>query len=164
MGAGRKFKREGAGTGAPRCVAVAMICRTIVPALSLACILTAGAAMAQIDPNDSGAGVKRGIQQQNSSGEVGTVTLYDMGPHTRVVVQIDGEPPGRVQPAHLHRAKTCETLDPKPAYPLANVVNGRSSTIVNAPVSRLMSGNYAVNVHASTTNIAHYVACGHLDV
>ena len=122
-----------------------------------------GAVIPGAVPGDSGAGVRRGMEQQNNSGEVGDVSLYPQGQNTRVVVTISGEPPGRTQPAHMHRGQTCDNIDPKPAYPLHNVVNGKSSTIVNIPVDRLLSGNYAVNVHSSPTNMTRYVSCGHLD-
>ena len=124
---------------------------------------TSGAVIPGAVPGDSGAGVRRGMEQQNNSGEVGEVALYPQGQNTRVVVTINGEPGGRTQPAHIHRGQSCASIDPKPAYPLHNVVNGKSSTIVNIPIDRLLSGNYAVNVHESPTNIAHYVSCGHLD-
>ena len=114
-------------------------------------------------PGDTGAGIRRGMQQQNNSGEVGEVTLYGQGANARVVLRIDGEPGGRMQPAHIHRGQTCDNIDPKPAYPLHPVVNGRSTTIVNIPIDRLLSGNYAVNVHSSPTNMTRYVSCGHID-
>jgi hypothetical protein len=41
------------------------------------------------------------------------------------------------------------------------VINGLSKTLVKASMDRLLSGNYNVNVHAST-NAAIYVSCGHL--
>ena len=123
----------------------------------------AGAVIPGAVPGDTGAGIRRGMQQQNNSGEVGEVTLFPQGPNTRVVLHIDGEPAGRTQPAHIHRGQTCDNIDPKPAYPLHNVMNGRSSTIVNIPIDRLLSGNYAVNVHSSPTNMTRYVSCGHID-
>jgi Cu/Zn superoxide dismutase len=115
---------------------------------------------AQSYPGDSGAGIELGMAAQNASGEVGTVTLFRRGEKTLVVLKLSGAPHGP-QPAHVHRG-TCETLDPKPAYPLANAVDGRSQTLLPVPIDRLLSGNYSVNVHQSTTNIARYVSCGHL--
>jgi hypothetical protein len=131
--------------------------------LGLAVVLASTAfAVAQIPPGDQGLGMRLGIQQQNNSGEVGDVTLYRRGPNqTLVVLRIEGAP-HYPQPAHIHRGRSCDSLDPVPAYPLKNVVNGRSSTIVNAPISKLLSGNYSVNVHQSTANLKRYVACGHL--
>lgn len=125
--------------------------------------LTLGAtALAQIDPDDSGAGTKLGLAQQNNSGQPGTVTLFSRGKSTLVVVNLVGEPPGRSEPAHIHRGHDCASLDPKPAFGLAPIVNGVSRTLVKAPESRLLSGNYVVNAHASAQNIPHYVSCGEL--
>lgn len=139
-----------------------MSTRIIRSALALALVLTGmGVATAQMAPGDSGLGVRLGIRQQNNSGEVGDVTLFARGANkTLVVLNIQGAPPFP-QPAHIHRG-TCDHLNPAPAYPLNNVVNGRSVTMVNVSESRLLSGNYSVNVHRSTSNIALYVACGEL--
>ena len=122
----------------------------------------AGAASAQIDPADSGAGTKLGMAQQNNSGQTGSVTLFGRGTKTLVIVQLTSEARGRTEPAHVHRGHSCETLDPKPAYGLAPVVNGVSRTLVEAPESRLLSGNYVVNVHSSAQNLTRYVSCGEL--
>jgi hypothetical protein len=80
---------------------------------------------------------------------------------TLVVLELVGEPSGDHQPAHIHRGKDCDSIDPKPSYPLAPVVNGVSRTIVHAAESKLRSGNYSVNVHADG-HLSRYVACGHL--
>jgi len=112
---------------------------------------------------DTGAGTKLGIAEQNNSGEVGSVTLFRQGPSsTLVVLRIHSEPPGRSQPAHIHRGHACDAIDPKPAYGLAPVVNGFSRTIVLAPEDKLLSGNYVVNVHASAQRLNFYVSCGEL--
>lgn len=118
-------------------------------------------------PSDSGQGIRRLLSQQNNSGELGSVTLFRLPNNkTRVVLNLKGAKPGTMQPAHIHRGRDCNNLDPKPAFPLTTVMTsesgGTSTTIVNAPIARLLSGNYSVNVHASTTNIARYVTCGNL--
>jgi len=79
-----------------------------------------------------------------------------------VIVNIVSEPEGRQQPAHIHRGHECDSIDPKPAYGLAPVINGVSKTLVHAPESKLLSGNYVVNVHASAAHIQQYVSCGEL--
>ncbi len=129
-------------------------------ALAAALSSTAALAVAQIAPSDAGFGTKLGVESQNNSGQVGTVTLFQHGNSTLVDLRIDGEPAGRSEPAHIHRGKSCESLNPAPAFGLEPVVNGRSRTLVHAPLSKLTSGNYVVNVHASSHNLAHYVACG----
>lgn len=136
--------------------------RPIALAATIATIVLARAAFAQIPPDDTGAGVKRGMSEQNNSGEPGTVTLFERGKNTLVVVRLSGEARGHTEPAHIHRGKACDAIDPKPAYGLAPVINGISQTLVQAPESKLLSGNYVVNVHISPHNIAHYVSCGEL--
>ena len=137
--------------------------RPLVAALALAAATGAGmlTASAQMAPGDSGAGTQLGMQQQNNSGEIGTVTLYRHGSKTQVVLDLKGAP-AHAQPAHIHRGHSCDAIDPKPTFPLANVVNGKSSTLVPMSEEKLLSGNYAVNVHASPQNIPHYVSCGAL--
>ena len=63
------------------------------------------------------------------------------------------------QPAHIHKG-TCAKLDATPAYPLNNVVNGRSTTTVNVALSALLKGHYAINMHRSAKQLKTYVACG----
>ncbi len=119
-------------------------------------------ARAQIAPDDTGAGTKLGLSAENNSGQTGFVTLYRRGPaSTLVVVRVDSEPPGRVEPAHIHRGPECDALDPVPAFPLAPVINGISKTLVKAPADKLLSGNYNVNVHSSI-DPSVYFSCGHL--
>jgi hypothetical protein len=122
---------------------------------------TAAGAFAQLDPDDMGLGTKLGMQEENNSGQVGTVMLFQRGSRTLVDVRVVDEPRGRREPAHIHRGKDCDSLDPKPAFGLAPVVNGHSRTLVDYPQSRLLSGNYVVNVH-SASNLAVYVSCGQL--
>ena len=101
------------------------------------------------------------IAAQNGSGELGTVTLTAMGEKTRVDVALANGPDTTPQPAHIHPG-TCAKLDPKPKYPLTTVVDGTSTTMVDAPMSALVAGGFAVNVHKSTTEIPVYVSCGDL--
>ena len=136
--------------------------RPFALAAALALVVFPALASAQIDPDDSGAGTKRGMAQQNNSGQPGTVTLFSRGASTLVVINLTGQSRGYIEPAHIHRGHDCDSLDPKPAFGLAPVVNGVSRTLVKAPESRLLSGNYVVNVHASAQNVKRYVSCGEL--
>lgn len=101
------------------------------------------------------------VSAQNGSGEVGTVTLTPVGDKTRVDVALANTPADVPQPAHIHPG-SCAKLDPKPKYPLANVVDGYSTSTVDVPIAQLLAGGLAVNVHKSTTDIPTYVACGDL--
>ena len=101
------------------------------------------------------------IATQNASGELGTVTLTPLGDKTRVVVALANTPADVQQPAHIHEG-SCAKLNPKPTYPLTTIVDGVSTTLVSAPLAKLVAGGFAVNVHKSTNDIATYVACGDL--
>jgi hypothetical protein len=142
-----------------------MTFRSIAFGLTMAGALCfSGGVQAQIAPDDSGRGIQLGMLEESNSGQVGTVTLFQRGNSTLVVIDLQNEPAGHREPAHIHRGQsvTCDDINPKPAIGLADVVNGRSRTLVQAPVAKLLSGNYTVNVHISASNLAHYVSCSHL--
>jgi len=98
------------------------------------------------------------IKAQNDSGETGTATLTPQGDKTKVEVTLNGAP-ASAQPAHIHEG-SCANLDPKPKYPLENIVNGKSSTVLPVSVSALEGASYAINVHKSAADLKTYVACG----
>ena len=128
------------------------------------CALVTSAALAQIAPGDTGAGVQRGLQQMNNSGEPGTVTLFrrNNGKETLVVIQVTSEAAGRTRPASIRRGKDCTDVASEPAYPLAPVVNRTSRTLVQAPEEKLLSGNYVLVVHAADNHLEQFTACGQL--
>lgn len=99
------------------------------------------------------------MHAQNGSGENGTATLSDLNGRTRVVIHVQHENTTGVQPAHIHPG-TCAKLNPAPKYPLKDVVLGDSNTIVDVPMSSLLGGGYAINVHESKAQITKYVSCG----
>ena len=100
------------------------------------------------------------LQPQNNSGESGTATLTKAGDNqTKVVLEVQGAPAGVSQPVHIHKG-TCSKLDPKPAYPLSPVVNGKSETTVKASLDSLQKGGYAINGHKSAKEASTYVFCG----
>ncbi|HWT05409.1 MAG TPA: hypothetical protein VN224_06610 [Xanthomonadales bacterium] len=101
------------------------------------------------------------ISSLNGSNELGTVTLTAVGDKTRVDIALANAPTDVPQPAHIHEG-SCAKLDPKPKYALALVVDGTSTYMVDAPLSQLVAGGLAVNVHKSTKDIPTYVACGDL--
>ena len=103
---------------------------------------------------------KAKLEAQNNSGESGTATLTKAGDkQTKVVLEVKGAPSGASQPVHIHKG-TCDKLDPKPAYPLSPVVNGKSETTVNASLEDLEKGGYAINGHKSAQEVSTYVFCG----
>jgi hypothetical protein len=100
------------------------------------------------------------LEPQNASGESGTATLTKEGANkTKVMLEVKGAPSGASQPVHIHKG-SCAKLDPKPAYPLSPVVNGKSETTVNASLDSLEKGGYAINGHKSAQDVATYVFCG----
>ena len=100
------------------------------------------------------------LQEQNFSGEAGTVSLTPDGDKTRVDV-VMASYAGNAQPAHIHKG-TCASLDPTPAYPLDDVVAGRSVTVVPISLDDLLAGKYAINLHRSAKQLQVYVACGNI--
>lgn len=101
------------------------------------------------------------LDEQNSSDESGEATLTDVGGQTRVEITLDGASATSSQPAHIHIG-SC----PNPGaikYPLVNVVNGRSETMLNISLAALLKQMpLAVNVHKSVAQSNIYVACGNL--
>jgi hypothetical protein len=99
------------------------------------------------------------LKAQNNSNETGTATLTPEGDSTKVVLDVKGAE--GTQPTHIHKG-TCDKLDPKPAFPLSPVVNGKSETTVKASMKDLTSGEYAINGHKSAQDLKTYVFCGDL--
>lgn len=92
--------------------------------------------------------------------QTGTVTLNAMDGQTEVVVDIDPSPDGAdvEQPAHIH-AGSCDNLGAV-EYPLENVVNGQSTTVVDVSLADLQADTFAINVHKSGEEIGVYTSCG----
>ena len=99
------------------------------------------------------------LDEQNGSGISGTATLSPTSDgQVEVEIELDGSE-GGPHPAHIHQG-SCADLDPNPAFPLEDVVDGRSRTTVEVAVADLSADEYAINVHESPENAANYVACG----
>ena len=99
------------------------------------------------------------LSPQSGSGESGTATLTKQGDkQTKVVLSVTGG--SGSQPVHIHKG-SCAQLDPKPAYPLSPLVNGKSETVVNASLDDLEKG-YAINGHKSAQDVKTYVFCGEI--
>lgn len=98
------------------------------------------------------------LETLNASGVSGTVMLEAVDTETtRVVVEVEeaGHPN---MPAHIHPG-TCDDLTPQPKYPLENVVDGRSVTVVPASLEELVTDGVALNLHASNEDMQTYTAC-----
>lgn len=128
----------------------------------IAALLTTAAASAQSYPDAHPGGHQLGMQQVNNSGQVGTVTLYDHGAQTLVVVNAKGTG-GRTQAVRIYRGHDCDTdIASKPEAFLNDLKGGSSISTVKLGYSRLTSGNYNVLVFSSTQKGARAVSCGHL--
>jgi len=105
--------------------------------------------------------VKLTLHPQNSSGEIGNAVMTQDGDNVVVVVTTQFAP-DTAQPIHIHKG-SCDTLDPKPTYPLTTLQNGTSTTTLkNIHLADLMTGGYAINIHHSTTDVPTYYACGNI--
>lgn len=102
------------------------------------------------------------LNAENGSNETGTATLTPVEGGVKVDLKVAGT--GDVaQPVHIHTGQCGPKLNPKPAYPLTTIQNGTSSTTVKGvTLEQLESGDYAINAHKSTSDVATYVACGNI--
>ena len=98
------------------------------------------------------------LHEQNQSGESGKAELIAKGEKTEVILHLEhsGMLP---QPAHIHEG-TCGNLNPKPAFVLKPVEHGKSVTLIDTSVEKLLAGKFAINVHKSAKDIQDFVACG----
>lgn len=98
------------------------------------------------------------LEEQNDSGISGEVQLSPTSEGAlEVEIELDGSD-GGPHPAHIHEG-SCDDLNPEPAFPLEDVVDGESDTTVEISVDDLVATEYAVNVHESAENADVYVAC-----
>ena len=88
----------------------------------------------------------------------GTAVLTAQGDQTMVTIDIAPGEAGVPQPVHIHEG-TCANLGAV-KYPLTNIVDGKSTTMVDVPLSDLQTGGFAINAHKSQAEINVYVACG----
>jgi hypothetical protein len=94
----------------------------------------------------------------SASGQGGTATFRAVEGKTIVRIELRGAPP-TAQPAHIH-AGQCPGVG-EVRYQLGSVVNGISETTLSVPLTKVLSEfPVAVNVHASSRDVATYVACG----
>ncbi|HWV36111.1 MAG TPA: hypothetical protein VNZ55_10795 [Thermomicrobiales bacterium] len=97
----------------------------------------------------------------NDSGVTGTATLYEAG--DRTIVDIDVKNTGKDHPAHIH-AGTCGQLDPEPAFTLNDVhEDGKSRSVVDAPLEGLINGDFAIDLHLSPTELGTLIDCANIE-
>ena len=100
------------------------------------------------------------MNELNSSGQSGSVTLTPRGTKTTVTVSITPGAVGIAQPIHIHTG-SCDDLGDI-TYRLTNLDAGMSSTRVDVSISSLLSGRFAVNAHKSGPEAGVYVSCGNI--
>jgi Cu/Zn superoxide dismutase len=97
------------------------------------------------------------LRTLNGSGVTGTVTFAALRDKTAVEITVD--PASNLDmPAHIHPG-TCDDLTPQPKFPLENVKDGTSKTVVPASMDELFAGGLAVNIHRSNDDLKTYTAC-----
>lgn len=96
------------------------------------------------------------LNAQNGSGESGTATLRDTA--KGLVVALSLKNGTGLQAAHIHPGG-CAAPNPKPAFALHTVMNGRSTTTIPKVTIGELLGKNSINVHKSTSDFA-YVSCG----
>ena len=132
--------------------------RVIVVAKAAVFFGAIGAAVASPAAADPVQTVVIPMNALNGSGESGTTTLRAAGNKTIVTIKLSNGS-GVEQPAHFHSGN-CEKYEPRPLYPLEDVVDGRSTTTLDIPIGKLIGGDLIVNVHKSYADIATQAACG----
>jgi LPXTG-motif cell wall-anchored protein len=88
----------------------------------------------------------------------GTATLTAQGNQTQVVLRVGTTNPEML--AHIH-ADACPGVGAV-VFPLTNVMNGASTTIIDAPLATVLGQGRAINLHKSPQDAGVYVGCGNL--
>ena len=101
------------------------------------------------------------LSEQSKSGMTGTVTFVDEGGKTRISIKLLGKGITGPLPAHVHLG-SCPNVG-MIKYPLNDVKNGSSDTLINSRMIDLFGSNpMAVNIHKSIQEATIYTACGDL--
>ncbi len=125
--------------------------------------ILAGAGKKSINSNNSSnyQPIKVSLVSQSNSGISGTATISDESGKTKVILNLTGTPANSEEPAHIHLG-TCVSLG-EPKYPLTSVKNGSSETILEVPISKIISStSLAINIHKSEAEMSASVACGEI--
>jgi len=108
------------------------------------------------------------LNAQNNSGLNAKYQLTAVGSssgissQTKVVLIANNASQGVSMPAHIHSG-SCANLGAV-KYPLSNLINGASTTTINASILQLkLDLPLAINIHKSVTEAGIYVACADLN-
>jgi hypothetical protein len=113
-------------------------------------------ALAQTSLDQSLTGVVRGLESQNTSGQVGEVLFQA----TTLAVDVKGTG-GKPEAVTINRSFQCSDQPGPVVANLGTLSNGSLSAGVSISNSRLLSGNYVVVVH-NNGPMSRPVACGQL--
>ncbi len=94
----------------------------------------------------------------NDSGQKGTIQITSQQNQTLVEINITEKQANLPQPAHIHKGD-CKNPG-EIVYPLNEVINGKSTTVLNVSLDKLNEQKpLVVNVHKSNTELENYTAC-----
>lgn len=103
------------------------------------------------------------LLEQNESSQSGTATLVEENGKVKVTIMMNGAPSEVDQPAHIHVGACPEVGEV--AYPLTNIKNGTSETLLDTTLSEIaMKQPLGINVHKSVEEAKIYIACGDLNL
>lgn len=134
--------------------------RIAVLPLALLLLVFSSSPQAQAAPLAGAGVVVIALGPGRDGSQTGTATLTAKGGQTEVVINVQASAAGVAQPAHIHEGG-CPGVGPV-IYPLTNVVDGKSTTLVNAGLGGLLNGTFAINVHESAVRSAIYTSCGNV--
>ncbi|MCH8898793.1 MAG: hypothetical protein IIC33_10920, partial [Chloroflexi bacterium] len=101
------------------------------------------------------------LNEENSSGQSGQATLTSQNDQTEVVLNLN---PGTLETelVHIHSGQCGNSLGGV-VHPLTSFVGGSgvSVTTVNAPLSSLLTGDFAINTHKKGSS-GVFTACGNI--
>ena len=102
------------------------------------------------------------LAEENDSGQSGVATLVEDDGVVTVTIAISGFTANTPQPAHIHIGSCPDVGAVK--YPLTNVVDGESVTVLETTLAQLRSElPLGLNVHKSAPEASVYTACGDLN-
>lgn len=104
------------------------------------------------------------LDTQNDLSQSGTAILTPSadGKSVTVALALTGGTFTAAQPAHIHEG-SCPTPGAV-KYPLTNVVNGKSTTVLKMSMADLLktAPQLSINVHKSAAESSVYTACGNI--
>jgi hypothetical protein len=117
--------------------------------------------LAQGNPYGDSGSVVFDLNEENASGQSGQATLTSLNDQTRVELVLS---PGNLESelVHIHSGQCGASLGGV-VFPLSSFGDGsgESVTVVDAPLSSLQTGDFAVNTH-NKQDPSVFTACGNI--